>query len=145
MTIRKMTIGDYQQVLSLWLATPGMGLNDVDDTQAGIGRYLERNPKTCLVAEENGRIVGVILTGHDGRRGMIHHMAVDEEKQRLGIGKALLERAISALRGEGIGKVILVVFKENDTGNAFWENMGFALREDLHYRNKVIAERNELG
>ena len=140
MTIRTMTINDYEQVYTLWLSTPGMGLNDWDDSKDGIEKYLARNPTTCFVAEEGGQIVGVILSGHDGRRGFIHHTAVDGGSQRRGLGSALVNAAVSALKLEGIRKVALVVFGENGKGNAFWEKRGFAARDDLIYRNRALAK-----
>lgn len=70
MQIRTMTIQDYEQVYALWLSTPGMGLNDKDDSPEGIARYLQRNPTTCFVAEENGVVIGALLSGHGGRRGV---------------------------------------------------------------------------
>ena len=42
MTIRTMTIRDYENVYSLWLNTPNMGLNDLDDSKDGIVKYLAR-------------------------------------------------------------------------------------------------------
>ena len=138
MLIRKMTIDDYDSIYRLWLNTPGMGLNTTDDSKAGIEKYLLRNPNTCFVAEENNEIIGVILSGHDGRRGYIHHTAVKVSQRTQGIGSSLLDRAMAALNDEGINKVALVVFKRNEIGNAFWENRGFTVRNDLVYRNKNI-------
>lgn len=140
MTIRTMTITDYEQVYALWLNTPNMGLNNLDDSREGIAKYLARNPNTCFVAEADGKVIGVILSGHDGRRGYIHHTAVAENEQRKGVGTALVDAAMDALRREGINKVALVVFGKNEKGNAFWEKHGFTLRPDLNYRNKAIAE-----
>jgi len=140
MSIRKMTIHDYESVYALWLNTPNMGLNNLDDSREGIAKYLSRNPNTCFVAEVNGNIIGVILSGHDGRRGYIHHTAVSGNEQRNGIGTALVNAALSALKDEGINKVALVVFGKNEKGNAFWEKQGFGTREDLNYRNKAITE-----
>ncbi len=140
MTIRTMTINDYEKVYSLWLSTPNMGLNNLDDSKEGIAKYLSRNPNTCFVAEKDGEIIGVILSGHDGRRGYIHHAAVNESEQRNGIGTALLNAALSALKDEGINKVALVVFGKNEKGNTFWEKQGFITRDDLNYRNKAITE-----
>jgi N-acetylglutamate synthase len=140
MTIRTMTMEDYDEVYRLWLGTPGMGLNTTDDSREGIAAYLARNPSTCFVAEEGGRIVGVILSGHDGRRGFIHHTAVLGERQKSGIGSALVEQALRALEREKIHKVALVVFSQNENGNAFWEKRGFLRRGDLIYRNRSLTE-----
>ena len=140
MTIRLMTPADYPACYDLWLRTPGMGLNSVDDSADGIARYLKRNPSTCFVAEEEGRIVGVILAGHDGRRGHISHTAVDSAFRRRGIGGQLVAHTMAALEQEGITKVNLVVFSRNETGNTFWESMGFTVRTDLTYRDRRICE-----
>jgi len=143
MTIRVMTVEDYAACYDLWLRTPGMGLNSVDDSPEGIAFYLRRNPNTCFVAEEEGRVVGAILAGHDGRRGHISHTAVDGDFQRRGIGSQLVAHTMAALEQEGITKVNLVVFSRNQKGDAFWEAQGFSLRTDLNYRDKRIvpAER----
>lgn len=144
MTIRNMTANDYDKVYNLWINTPGMGLNSVDDSKEGIEKYLKRNPTTCFVAEENDNIVGVILSGHDGRRGYIHHTAVSSDFRNQGIGRRLVEHAIEALKSEGIIKVALVVFAKNELGNGFWEKVGFEVREDLYYRNKSIVEAERI-
>ena len=139
-TIRTMTIEDYDQVYSLWMSCKGMGLNNLDDSREGIDFYLRRNPRTCFVAVESGKVVGAIIAGHDGRRGYIYHTAVHPDMRRLGIGKQLLDASLSALSEEGIKKVALVVFERNEVGNAFWESMGFQQRFDLAYRNKALAD-----
>lgn len=140
MIIRKMAIDDYDGVYKLWLNTPGMGLNTTDDSREGIEGYLYRNPNTCFVAEKENEIIGVIMSGHDGRRGYIYHASVKVSEREQGIGRALLESAMSALENEGIQKVALVVFMHNEIGNAFWEKCGFSSRDDLVYRNKSIRE-----
>ena len=138
--IRRMSIDDYDEVYSLWRNTPGMGLNTLDDSRGGIQQFLNRNPNTCFVAEEAGRIIGGIMSGQDGRRGFIYHTAVLTDFRRHGIGSQLVEAALCALEQEGIHKVALVVFKRNEMGNAFWERMGFTTRGDLEYRNKSLVE-----
>lgn len=140
MIIRKMLMEDYDGVYHLWINTPGMGLNNLDDSKEGIERYLTRNPNTCFVAEEEGKIVGMILSGHDGRRGVIYHTAVAVSERNKGIGSMLVEKAMEALKNEKIHKVLLVVFHNNELGNLFWEKRGFTTREDLTYRNKCITE-----
>lgn len=140
MEIRTMTTDDYESVYALWCACDGMGLNDTDDSPAGIARFLARNPETCFVAVEQSAVLGVILAGNDGRRGYIHHMAVYPAHRRQGIGRALLEAALAALRRCGIVKTALVVFRDNTDGNGFWERAGFFVRDDLNYRNRQIGE-----
>lgn len=140
MKVRLMIPADYADVYALWLACSGMGLNDVDDSMEGVTRFLLRNPGTCFVAEENNTICGVLMAGHDGRRGYIYHTAVHPDFRRRGVGSALVSAALQALKDEGISKAALVVFTRNEAGNAFWERQGFTLREDLAYRNLALRE-----
>jgi ribosomal protein S18 acetylase RimI-like enzyme len=134
---------DYEAVYSLWSGIQGMGMRSLDDSQAGIAKFLIRNPNTCFVTEQEGQIVGVILSGHDGRRGYIYHAAVSPEFRGQGIGKELLGHAIAALKAEGIHKAGLLVFASNEIGNAFWESQGWEQRTDVYYRNKSLNEENK--
>lgn len=140
MLIRPMCPDDYGAVYALWCSCPGMGVNNLDDSREGIGRFLARNPDTCFIAEQDSAMVGVILVGSDGRRGYIYHTAVAPTMRGQGIGRALVERALDALRAIGIHKVALVAFARNEAGNAFWEKLGFTVRDDLVYRNKALTE-----
>ena len=116
MNIRKMKCEDYTNVYNLWMACAGMGLNNLDDSQEGITKFLQRNPDTCFVATETDIIVGVILVGSDGRRGYIYHTAVHPNYRKKGIAKKLVKKSLEALEEIGINKVALVVFKHNENG-----------------------------
>ncbi len=140
MKIRKMTIDDYSAIYKLWMSCKGMGLNNIDDSKEGIDIFLKRNPDTCFVAVEKEAVVGVLMAGHDGRRGYIYHTAVAAGFRNMGIGKALVDAVTKAFFDLGIVKVALVVFDRNEVGNAFWEKQGFTVRNDLIYRNKSLAE-----
>lgn len=157
-TIRHVTIDDYNGIYELWNSTEQSkrALNPVDDSREGIERYLKRNPTTCFLAYVNGdtrndgtvndeKIVGVILTGHDGRRALVHHMCVHPDYRRQGIASMLVKKAEEALYKEGITKVIGLVFKDNDVANDFWEKEGYTLRTNLNYRNKSLNENVPQG
>ena len=147
--IRPVTIGDYDDLMALWNSTEQSrrALNPVDDSREGIERYLKRNPATCFLAftEPDRKTVGVILTGHDGRRGIIHHMCVHPDYRRQGIARMLVQTAEEALRREGITKVFGLVFKNNEAATAFWEEQGYSLRTNLNYRNKSLNENVPKG
>ena len=140
MMIRTMSTDDYDAVYTLWMSCKNMGFNNLDDSREGINRFLLRNPNTVFVAVDADALVGVILAGHDGRRGYIYHMAVAEAYRRQGIAEELLKHSLKALEAEGIYKVALLVFNRNDIGNAFWEKQGLTVRKDITYRNKALAE-----
>ena len=140
MQIRKMTIQDYEKVYELWMSCKNMGFNDIDDSKEGISRFLERNPNTSFVAIENEKLIGIIIGGHDGRRGYIYHLSINENYRKNGIGSELVKNCLDAFKQEKISKVALLVFKYNEVGNSFWEKQGFILREDINYRNVALRE-----
>lgn len=131
MQINEMTLADYDEVYALWQATEGVGLSSADSREA-IGRYLARNPGMSFVARgEQGELVGTVLCGHDGRRGFLHHLAVKADCRRQGAGRALVECCLSVLAAEGIEKCHLFVYKDNHSGRAFWEKIGWEERTTL--------------
>ncbi|MCB2297869.1 GNAT family N-acetyltransferase [Clostridium tagluense] len=138
MEIKTMAIDDYENVYQLWSNTTGMGIRNLDDSKKGISKFLLRNPTSNFVAIINGEIVGVILCGHDGRRGYIYHAAVKINYRGQGIGKALLKAVYYALEQEGITKSGLVVFKTNEIGNSFWKSQEWEERTDLNYYSNAI-------
>ena len=147
-SIRSVTIEDYDNIYELWCSTEQSkrALNPVDDSREGIERYLKRNPATCFLAfTENNKTVGVILTGHDGRRAIVHHMCVHPDYRRMGIAQMLLKKAEEALQNEGITKIFGLVFKDNEIANAFWEAEGYTLRTNLNYRNKSLNKEVPQG
>ena len=140
--IRTMVIGDYENVYQLWMRIKGFGIRSVDDSREGVEMFLKRNPTTSVVAEEDGKIVGTILCGHDGRRGCFYHVCVDPGYRRRGIGKAMAVKAMQELQKEKINKVSLIAFTQNDIGNAFWNSIGWTKREDLNYYDFTLNEAN---
>ena len=129
-TIRQMTIEDYDQVLTLWTAMAGIGLNE-SDSREGIQRFLDRNPGLSLVAEENDSIIGTILCGHDGRRGYLHHLAVSPLRRRQGLGMQLVHVCLDRLRSEGIPRCNIFLLADNPSGREFWKVAGYKARPDL--------------
>lgn len=137
-----MTAEDYGQVYGLWQKIHGFGIRSIDDSREGVERFLKRNPTTSIVAEADGRIIGCILCGHDGRRGCFYHVCVEEGYRKHGIGTQMAAAAMQALKEEGINKVSLIAFTQNDIGNAFWKKIGWTKREDLNYYDFTLNEEN---
>lgn len=140
--IRIMTMDDYDQVYALWKKIHGFGLRSIDDSKEGIERFIKRNPQTSIVAEEDGKVVGSILCGHDGRRGCFYHVCVDENYRMRGIGTSMVVTAMEALKKEKISKVTLIAFAQNDVGNKFWNKIGWTKRLDLNYYDFVLNAEN---
>ena len=137
-----MTIEDYEGVKALWMTIKGFAIRSIDDSPEGVERFLRRNPTTSVVAESDGRIVGAILCGHDGRRACLYHVCVSEEYRMHGIGKKMVLFCYEALKKEKINKVCLNAFVTNTVGNKFWQKMGWTLRDDMNYYDYALNEDN---
>ena len=130
MIIREMTIDDYDEVYEMWQITTKRALSKADERDQ-MERYLKHNAGMSQVAVVDGKIVGTVLAGHDGRRGFIHHMAVLPEFRRKKIGHALAQTAIQKIREQGIDKPHIFCYQNNETGQSFWRDFGFEKREDV--------------
>lgn len=130
MIIREMKIEDYDEVYEMWQITTKRALSKADE-KPQMERYLKHNAGMSQVAVADGKIVGTVLAGHDGRRGFIHHMAVMPEYRRKKIGHSLAQRAIEKIESEGIDKTHIFCYQNNETGQSFWRDFGFEKREDV--------------
>jgi ribosomal protein S18 acetylase RimI-like enzyme len=138
--LREMTIHDYDDVWRLWKLSEGLSLEEESDTREAIAIYLRRNRGLCFVACVGDEIVGTVLCGHDGRRGILRHLAVKKEFRRRGIARALINESLSALAKEGIRKCNTFVMDANTEGRLFWEHMGWCMLED-DYRTMQVSTR----
>jgi N-acetylglutamate synthase len=129
--VSPMTIGDYDAVVALWQATEGIGFDERSDSREGIVSYLGRNPGFSHVARAEGRIVGAVLCGHDGRRGYLHHLAVASQWRRKGIGRQLVDACLAKLTSLDIPKCNIFLFAHNELGAIFWKQIGWNGRPDL--------------
>lgn len=120
MSVRPIIPADHPALLALWRRTPGLQLRSEDDFEPFCA-YLERNPRLSLLVELDGRIVASLLVGHDGRRGYLQHLAVDESCRGRGFARALLDEALARLAGLGIDKSHVFVLRDAPQALAFWE------------------------
>jgi N-acetylglutamate synthase len=132
-----MIAADYDEVMAFWQSIEGLGLDEDTDSREGIVGYLERNPGLSFVVRREGRIIGAVLCGHDGRRGYLHHLAVAPDCRRQGIGRALVDACLAALGSLGIQKCNIFLLADNQLGKAFWRHNGWNERDDL----KVLQKR----
>ena len=137
-----MTEDDYDDVRALWMTIRGFGIRALDDSREDVQRFIRRNPTTSVVARMDGRIVGSILCGSDGRQGALYHVCVAKEFRRRGIGTKMVGYCMQQLKLMGINKVSLIAFTANDAGNAFWKQIGWTRKSDVNYYEFVLNEQN---
>ncbi|MFD2205208.1 GNAT family N-acetyltransferase [Kiloniella antarctica] len=131
MYIREMALSDHPQLIELFSCTPGVTLREADSKEATT-IYLDRNPGLSFVAESQGKIIGCVMSGHDGRRGYLQHLIVSPTARNQGLGEKLFQRCLSALANIGIDKTHIFVFKDNSLANTFWTAKGWSLRKDIN-------------
>ncbi|PYJ89284.1 MAG: GNAT family N-acetyltransferase [Verrucomicrobia bacterium] len=136
-TTREFVIDDYDDAIALWSGLEGIEICE-GDSREEMTEYLRRNPGLSRVAEADGKIVGVALCGHDGRRGWIYHLAVAPTHRRRKVGQHLLDACVNGLRASGLKRAIILVAGDNPAGHEFWLRNGW---EDI---GGAIAMTREL-
>ena len=123
-TTREFVIDDYDEVVAFWSVIEGVEVAE-GDSKEEIRAYFLRNPGLSRVAEKDGTIVGAVLCGHDGRRGLIYHLAVTRAHHGQGIGRRLVQECVTRLREVGITRALILVARDNAAGHSFWLRNGW--------------------
>ena len=141
MKIREFRIEDYRIVRDLW-QTAGLTLRPGDELE-DVNLKLQRDPELFLVAEQNDEIVGSVIGGWDGRRGLIYHLAVKPQYQRKRIGADLVHEVEKRLLAKGAKKVNAQVYKWNERSSEFFMAIGYEAQPDLIMIGKQLRNREE--
>ena len=130
--VRPLSEEDMPECIELWKASEGVGLRPEEDL-AFFLKFLKRNPglSHCALDSANGRLIACALAGHDGKRGHLYHVAVKREWRGKGIGGAICKKCLASLTAEGIERMAISVFADNEEALRFWQKNGWTLREDL--------------
>lgn len=136
--LREMTMKDYPAVLALWQQTPGICVRDADSADA-TERYLQRNPGLSFVVCDEGRLVGCVMAGHDGRRGYLQHLLVLPAYRQRGIARQLVNACLDALLAQGIAKSHIEVLNDNAGARQFWQKIGWQERLDIRRYSCIHA------
>lgn len=130
--IREMNDTDLSKVQLLWKE---VGFNpSFSDTIPELKKMLKHNPNLCLVLElSNGerKLIGAVLGGFDGRRGWIHHLAINHLYQNRGIGTIVMNELTKRFEKIGVVKLKLEILVINKKVIEFYKRLGWDLRKDL--------------
>ena len=129
MIIEKFSMKNYEEVIELWRKA-GISVGSTD-TKEELERVVKQNPQLFLIGKIDEKIISVVMGGFDGRRGYVHHLAVDPDFQNKGYGKTMMDELIDRFRKLGIHKVHLFIEKYNKTVVQFYQNLGWDIRDDL--------------
>jgi ribosomal protein S18 acetylase RimI-like enzyme len=130
---------DYAYTLKLWESIEAGVHVGRSDAFEEIQKKLKHDPDLFLVAEMNEEIVGTVIGGYDGRRGMIYHLAVHETVRERGVGALLLNEVEKRLQAKGCVKCYLLVLADNERAIQFYENRDWHEMKEVRIFGKEFA------
>lgn len=116
-------------VLAFW-ATAAENASRPPDTPAALAALHRRDPESLIVAVDGDRIVGTIIAGWDGWRCHLYRLAVDPQRRRAGIGRALIAAAEDRIRSLGGTRIDAMVLDDNPRAHAIWAARGYRRQQD---------------
>lgn len=129
---------DYQPVYDLWLSIERGVHVGRSDSPIEIEKKISRDPDLFLVAECQNKIIGSVIGGYDGRRGLIYHLAVNSTYRGQGIGSRLMDEVEARLRAKGCLKCYLLVIEDNHEAETYYQNRGWQHMKDIHLFGKEL-------
>ncbi len=124
-TLRDFVLDDYDAVYVLWQnAGPGIGLGR-SDTREQVEKKLQRDPDLFLLALDGDTIIGTVIGGFDGRRGLIYHLAIEQTYRAHGIGKMLMDEIERRLIAKGCIRCYLLVMDDAREVIDFYRHLGW--------------------
>jgi len=129
---------DYEQVYKLWKSIEKGVRVGRSDTLAEIEKKIARDPDLFLIAESDGSIIGSVIGGFDGRRGLIYHLAVTTAFRGRGIGSCLMDEVESRLRARGCLKCYLLVTDDNTEVEDYYQRRGWQHMDYIHLYGKEL-------
>ena len=112
------------------------GVDWKERKRAHIDHDASRNPDGIFVAEVNGQIAGYVTTDFNRKTkiGDITNLAVSPEFQRRGLGRLLLETALTYLQQAGMLQARIATLAQNQIGADFYPRMGFVeVARQIHF------------
>lgn len=129
---------DYESVFALWGSIEKGVRTGRSDTPAEIEKKLSHDPDLFLVAEADGEIIGSVIGGYDGRRGLVYHLAVALAFRGVGIGSRLMDELESRLRAKGCLKCYLLVTNDNPEAEVYYQHRGWQHMDTVRLYGKEL-------
>lgn len=127
---------DYDAVRALWEAAGLSNRPEGRDSRDAFAQQLERDIQTVIGLEQGGRLVGVVVATHDGRKGWINRLAVDPSVRRRGAGQRLIVEAERVLKAQGMSVIAALIEGSNSASLALFRQAGYETHPDIHYVSK---------
>ncbi len=135
-TIAMLGADDYDAVRVLW-EQAGLAIKPVGrDSREQFAAQLASGLQTVIGARAGDRLVGVVLTTHDGRKGWINRLAVHPDCRRQGLGQRLVHEAERVLHDQGLTVIAALIENWNIASLTLFQQAGYADFTEIHYVTK---------
>jgi GNAT superfamily N-acetyltransferase len=140
--VEEVAVADAELVAAVRRLLPQLSMTADEPVASDLETVVNAQATTLLVArDESGEVLGILTLATfripTGVRAWIEDVVVDEEARRLGVGRALVERAIELATDAGAGKVDLTSRPERESAHRLYETMGFEERTTTVYRRQL--------
>lgn len=144
--IRKAEKKDMESLLKLMdylLSLESDFPNKQEAQKKGFSLVLESNIADVFVAELEGNVVGMcslhlfISTVQGGYAGVVEDVVVDEAYSGMGIGSLLLEHIEKYAKSEGVSRLQLMVYQQNESAIAFYKKHGWTETDYVGFRKYI--------
>jgi len=136
MEIRRLTIGDYKDVMGLWTEAQLPFKPKGRDNPDAIAKEMEANPDFFIGAYENGKLVGVVLLSSDMRRGWINRLAVDPAYRHRGTAERLIVESEKVFVKHGLKIFCALIDDWNTPSKRLFKKCGYVEHNGLKYFSK---------
>lgn len=127
---------DYDAVRTLW-EQAGLKIKPVGrDSREQFAAQLSSGFQTVIGARAGDRLVGVVLTTHDGRKGWINRLAVHPDCRRQGLGLRLVQEAERVLHDQGLSVIAALIEDWNTASLTLFQRAGYSDFTEIHYVTK---------
>ena len=136
MNIRPMRIEDYEAVTEVWRSAGLDFQPEGRESRESITRQMSAYGGLMLVAESDGRVVGVVIGSHDHRKGWINRMAIHPQWQRQGVARMLGQRLFEEFEKLDIHIIAATIYDHNAASRSLAERMGFMYYPEVTYYSR---------
>ena len=130
---------DREQVLALWQECDL--IHPKNDPQKDLDRKKGFGEELFLVIEEREKIIGTVMGGYDGHRGIINYLGVHPSFRGQGLGKMLLQAVEQKLKDLGCPQVNLLIWSNNSEVLTFYKKTQYSEANDIVLlRKRLISD-----
>src|SRR5690606_21232815 len=110
-----------------------------DETIEAFGRQLSWDSDLVLVAEKDQHIIGIIIGTIDNNKGYYYRIVVEDEYQRQGVGRSLVDILKTRFEQRNVSKIFLAADEHNNNLIPIFQKLGYVAIDFLKSPIKKLS------